>query len=223
MNKMKRIILMLFAVLLVLSIINVAVPENAKEILFRGIPWGSTYNETVSALLSDWGVRFREGEIITPRRIRSLINNSWSDYYDNECGCYTYLATGSEIKQVAGYNVENVKLYFAFAPNDQGEIDQLPENTSFFLGQYTIKPKDLYAVYEDLKQKISSLYGKPAKERSDGFIIHYKYCYWYGANDTMVVIVTDDNWDSIYINYVWNHGDDMLSLANMKMFLAGFE
>lgn len=217
---MKRIKIMLLVAVLFVNLINVAISEQSKEILFRGVSWGSTYNDVISMLLADWGVRFHEGEVIRPRKIRSLIKNNWSDYYDYQCGYYTYLAKGKDVKQVAGYDVDNVKLYFAFIPDDQGEIEQTPSRTSFYLGQYTIEPKDLYAVYEDLKVKLSSLYGQPAKERSDGFIIHYKYCYWYGLNDTMVVVVTDDNWDKIYINYVWNKGDDLLSIANMRMLLS---
>lgn len=199
---------------------NVSIePIEPVEITFRGIEWGSTYNDVISSL-SDWGMKFREGKSVKTRRIKSLINNSWSDYHDYQCGFYTYSSYSSEKKQVAGYDIDNVALYFSFVPDENGKLVQSPSNTSFFLGQYKIKPTDVDGVFVDLKNKLSSLYGQPAKETSNGLIIHYNYCYWYGANDTMVVIVSDDNWDCIYINYVWNKGDKLLDEADKILYQA---
>ncbi len=211
---MKKILSLLLAIMMMLGTMSAIAETQSEvaEIKFRGIDWGVSYYEVMSKL-SDWGIKWYTSKATSGRRIKSLINDAWSDYYDYDCAYYTYSSSSSPTKQVAGYDIDNVKLYFAFVPNSSGKLTQSPDDTSFYFAQYKIKPTDVEAVYGDLKVKLSSLYGEPAKEASDGWIIHYNYCYWYGANDTMVVIVTDDNYDCIYINYVWNHGETLMQTA----------
>ncbi len=198
--------------LIVMLFSTIALAEEQQEIKFRGVDWGISYSETVDQL-TDFGVRWESPETVDGRKIKSLINNKWSDYYDYKSACKVDAVSTKE-KKVAGYDISSVKLYFAYIPNEKGEITHSADDTSFFMAQYKINPTDLDGVYGDLKEKLTSLYGKPAKEDSDGFVIHYNYCYWYGANDTMVVIVTDDNYECIYINYVWNNGEKLMDQAN---------
>ncbi len=37
--------------------------------------------------------------------------------------------------------------------------------------------------------------------------------YWYGKNNTGIILTSDDNWGNVDINYVWYEGEELMKKA----------
>lgn len=92
-----------------------------------------------------------------------------------------------------------------------------------YAASYEFEPVNTKLMAEDLEGKLSSLYGEPSKTASNtdiwGGVVNYTY--WYGANDTLLVLCVDDKsgstWKSdeeIRIVYAWREGDRLLQEAS---------
>lgn len=202
---MKKLLTMVCTILVLLGMSCGADAAVEKELRFRGAEWNKPYAETMRSL-EGMGVKWRDPKTSSGRSIRQQADGSWSGYYDHDCLYSVDLAYNSPTIQVAGYEVSDVDLYFAFTPDENGRIPQDAGHTAFYMAKYTIKPKDLDGVFDDLRLKLSALYGEPDRKFSDGWIIHYNIAVWNGEGDTRIMMISDDNWDSIYINYIWDGG-----------------
>ena len=104
-----------------------------------------------------------------------------------------------------------------FVPVD-GRITHEEAATALYAAEYEIAPADLRSAFEDLLEKLKSKYGEP--DTSKTFEVHKGYpnilYYWYGTNDTMLVLKKSPNpyEDTIHIIYVWKNGDTMLHDAD---------
>ena len=208
---MKRIFcLFLFVVMLMSACISFA--EVEEEIKFRGVEWGLSYPDTMQALTS-LELKWQSGDLAKGRKIDSQASGEWSNYYDYDCLIYVETSSSSPSIKVAGYDMSGVTLYFACTENN-GVITHDDVDTSFYMAKYRIKPKDLQAVYDDFVAKLTSVYGDPDKTYTDSGFITYNYTYWYGKNDTMIILASDDNWGTVDINYVWAGGEELMQKAN---------
>jgi hypothetical protein len=74
----------------------------------------------------------------------------------------------------------------------------------------------------DLRIKLDSIYGEPddISEDDDWYGNKYTYTHWSGANDTELVLKSEDRKDNskikdaIYISYAWRGGDSLLLQAS---------
>lgn len=151
--------------------------------------------------------------------IKNEIDEMSSNYDQNHQCVYVVNSDSKHTSlSVAGYKVNDIKLYFAFTPNTVGEIDHKVANTSFYMAKYTIKPTDYDVATNDLKQKLTKLYGSPkyiesANTCSSG---DSKYPRWEGANGSFVALTAKNSSYSdpeIYIYYGNDMGDDMIKVA----------
>ena len=111
--------------------------------------------------------------------------------------------------QVAGYDVSQLTLYFAHLPDGSGTLTRDDAHTAFYMGYYTRHPTNTDVVYEDLKSKLTSLYGDCRAEDSD-------LCFWYGADRTMISLAryhANFGSDTIYIAYGYEGGEDWILKA----------
>lgn len=193
-----------------------------KEILFMETPWGISYTE-FNNLHNELGVWALSGEMYKTYSIDDIVLNDYEgidfEYSDiNIIGnCYN-----GEV-DVAGYTTKSISLYFSYIAAN--EVLTKTENDSAFYGaRYEFEPTNVNEMYSDLTKKLSSVYGEPYKNSSyvDMFKNKYNYTYWYGQNDTMLVLksvntendTTDLYEDEIYISYVWLKGDELLLQAS---------
>ena len=155
---MKKIIAIVFAFMFLVS--NVTFAEVHDEaILFRNVTWGSDY-ATVKEVLPD-GVEtygLKTEEYWYP--ILDRMYDTTFNYLKAELGCYTYTksSTMKNVK-VAGYAVDAISLYFVYQVGPDGLLVKDDAHTSLIFAEYKLEPKDSDAVYSDLVNKLSSLYG----------------------------------------------------------------
>jgi len=198
-------------------------PENPmydQEILFRDIPWGTSCTEVEKIWgdllnLAGDGYKTYSSDDIIIGDYEGIdfeyddINIVSSDYY-------------GEV-EVAGYMTTGIRFYFAYVPVD-GVLTREEKDSALYGARYEFEAQNLEEMSKDLIEKLTSVYGEPAKttERTDFRNYKYTYTYWYGANDTVLALKTKDvsNTDAdvsdneIYISYVWLKGDEMLQEAS---------
>lgn len=201
--------LILFMALMLASI---ASAEFDDEIKFRSVDWSLSAPEVLKALESS-GLKWTNGSVSTGRKIKSQACGEWSGYYDHDCLYYIDTSYSSPSIKVAGYDISDVTLYFACTENN-GKITHDEKDTAFYMAKYKLEPKDIQAVYDDFVDKLTAVYGEPDKTYTDTGIITYQFTYWYGKNNTMVILTSDDNWKTIDVNYVWNDGEELMKRAD---------
>ena len=199
--------------------LSIAVPadEYEEQILFRGIEWGSNYNEAITDLGGISMCDLRESEYWYS--IKDYMNTeSGMSKYNGTLGGYTY-ASASSLKDlsVAGYPIESLYMYFIYTPGEEGMLIKDTEHTKLVYAYYKIKPKDLEAAYDDLTTKLTSLYGDVDETDHSTFLIDDNQNLWYGANGTMVSVVSRDynttSTKELYIKYGFAGGDDLMKAS----------
>lgn len=191
------------------------------EILFNEVPWESCLLEANSKL-KDNAKELQTYLIPEPISVSSRLGISRigldqrlrdNDYWNSNVGGVTR-PKKTKIN-VAGYDTEDCILLFSAVEKD-GEFVLTNEDSAFYAAQYTIKPVDSETAKEDLKTKISSIYGEPDSvkeiEPYENAATTQEYIYWYGSNDT-VLVLTADSGGWIYLSYVWLGGEELLNAA----------
>lgn len=187
---------------------------DRKEIMFNEIPWGTNFI-SVKEKLSGMGGMVNATPISIGNMIgiRTKIDERLSPFSNAEnIGGYAY-PPRKEMK-VAGYDVDACMLLF-LAVEKEGRYILTDEDSALYAAQYKVNPIDCEGAKEDLKEKISSLYGEPdatidtAKYNVNS---ENEYIYWYGSNDT-VLSLNIDNMGDIIISYVWLGGEELLNAA----------
>ena len=214
---MKKLII----VLLVCSMLFSALVSFAKEpitgIIFRGIPWGSSYSEVINTL-SKSGIKWESPISIKGRTIRNTIIDNKRHGFDYETGIYVNTDYKSPSLSVAGYDTTRITLYFAYTTDDSGRLLKDLEHTAFYLAKYEFVPTNLTAMTEDLITKLSTLYGKVDEMLSDSLVIENNYFLWYDNDGNIVGLenelypITESK--NIYISYGWGKGNSILKRAN---------
>lgn len=191
------------------------------EILFNEVPWKSCLLDANSKL-KDNAMELETYLIPEPISVSSRLG-IWrigldqrlrdNDYWNSNVGGVTR-PKKTKIN-VAGYDTEDCILLFAAVEKD-GEYVLTDEDSALYAAQYTIKPVDAEVTKEDLKTKLSSIYGDPDSTRNiepyENSPETQEYIYWYGANDTVLVLTASDS-GQITISYVWLGGEELLSNA----------
>jgi len=197
-------------------------PKYDKEILFRDIPWGTNYTE-VDEMLGELNLWALSGESFRTFSTDEIILGDYQgidfDYNDINIIANAY---NGEV-DVAGYTTRDVVLYFSYIPVD-GILTKTEEDSALYGARYEFDTQNLNAMSSDLVSKLTSLYGEPSKttSKSDIYKNEYTYTYWYGANDTVIVLKTQNTEkdttnlyeDEIIISYVWLKGDELLQNAS---------
>lgn len=191
-----------------------------QEITFMDIPWGTSYTE-VNKSHPQMDLFAYAGDSFKTYSIDDIVLGDYQGI-DFEYDDINIIGYSFAEKEVAGYTTNNISFYFAYGMVD-GVLLQTEENSKLYGGQYVFETKNLENMAEDLKNKLSSIYGESDKfiEDNDFMGNHYTYTYWYGDNDTLVVLKTlnaeeDDEiyLDEITISYVWLNGDNLLQQAS---------
>lgn len=201
---MKRCVVLLVAVLLAMTAVS-TLAEHGEPILFRGIVWGSSYAEIAESV-----------------ELEKLSTFSFSESVGTALGMETTLDTPRDeglvgiaefsrpYPEVAGYQTVDVELHFVYLPDENGELAKDEEHTALYHAYYTIEPADRVAAYEDLTQKLTSLYGDADYSRGDITQDKDSVTAWYGAEGTMVSLEYSTSSYRIYIHYGFLGGDQLL-------------
>lgn len=209
--------LLIFMTMAALAEVDAA---EQKEILFRGIPWGTSYSEVEEILSDTQWLEFTGFDMWTYSTETILDNESGDgsfEYLDIDLLC----AAMNPHWMVAGYKTTGVLLYFVFKPMDGG-LSRDFGDTMLYGATYQFEPADVHAAAEDLVDKLSSLYGEHAgKKEHPSYAKNVKYSYrWSGFNSHVQLGVMDYEPDadyvndSIWISYVTDSGDSWLQAAS---------
>lgn len=201
---------------------NEEIPENTycQEILFMGFPWGTSFTEieTTHPEFDLWGIA---GEGYKTFSVDDIVLGDYEGI-DFEYNDINIIGNCDYEKDVAGYIPKEINFYFAYGIVD-GVLMQTEEDSKLYGGQYVFETQNIEGMTSDLVEKLSSLYGESDKytEDNDLWNNYYTYTYWYGENNTMVVLKTlnaeEDSQiykDQVTISYVWIEGDSLLQEAS---------
>lgn len=177
-------------------------PISDKEILFSEIPWGSNPKIANEKMGGDM--------VISDEHYIK----DWSCAYNLfSFGQYPagYALIGS-VPEVAGYS--NIMTYMYFMYSHDAEINRDIDRAEFYLAQYQFDVADINASYDDLKTKLSTIYGKGLEETEitshlsvsvvgNGYSGTYetleKKTTWIGTNGTQLVLMASILQDNVEV------------------------
>ena len=169
-------------------------PANTDaEINFSGFNWYSDYSTTISTALAkgidgkfDW-VRdqFDDESCLTPHW--PTLYNSINNFAGSEVRCGGYLNFIYDIPDVAGYKINELKLYMMWNPEMGYTTDyQKPNAVQFYMAKYVLDVSDNEGCYNDLVEKLKTLYGDNPYTDSEGSTFPTTYTVWINNNGAMV-------------------------------------
>ncbi len=154
----KRVVSMLAAAMLLLVCAVPVWADTDKEIQFNGHTFGETFSD---AARKTWinTVEFER----KPKTARGIGDPAYSDslwglYSADFQACFFSRVDG---QKVAGHDAE-VVLHFCF-PTSEAAAAYDVQNAVFYGGEYEFHVSNK-AVFDDLKQKLSTVYGGPSAE-----------------------------------------------------------
>lgn len=132
---------------------------------------------------------------------------------------------------MGGYLVKSIHAYCHFAYSaDSVNLDAT--NSRFYMADAWIDTADEAAAYDDLKDKLSTLYGEPVEDIANQTAYNYKneihYSVWYGANNTAVCLRygfsanKEEEWvtDTEYLILTYGKTDSEARLCELKQAIA---
>ena len=161
----KRVLAIILVLVLALPMLNVpAYADYDGEILFRGIPWGSNYQDTMDALKAD-GVNIDSADVPSSTVDGIVVN-------------------------VGGYSME-LELHFMSLDRLESKEDGCFYKAGyrkFFNCTYTNNLPKVKTITQEYLLKLTSLYGDPddswSSKTNDGWEL--KYYQWNGADKSVL-------------------------------------
>lgn len=210
----------LFSTLLIIAILTSCALADGS-ITFRNVPWGSSYTEAKD-ILNNINWHTYSGESHSADTVYDIVGIG-SELETNNYNINMYASASSSGKvSVAGYEVAEIYMYFAFTSSN-GTVTRTDDNTSLYAASYTFNPTDIDGVFADLTNKLTSLYGESTETRRETNWSNDKYTYivWNSADGDQVILKLDDERESswstgnkIYLFYIWNQADAALQTAD---------
>ena len=201
---MKRHISIYLIMLIAIVVVMIPYSAIADEILFRGVPWGVNPAEARKVIDNPnlyMQATYTTGLIGYPSKtVERLMDTSKNVLFGNpECFAQEEGTTRivgffiSDNPKVGGYNIQTVEM--DFASDIQNGVVNDDENVSHFaIATYSFDILDGINAYNDLKTKLSSLYGEG--EEVNG---NYDGSLWYDgeahnySTHTYTITFTGDN------------------------------
>ncbi len=244
---MKRVVTVLLVLVMMCGV------ALADEILFRGIPWGANIIDAESVIdaIPDCDIYYVDEYNMPYWEKHSALSIGLDASSDYNTGYMMAVMSMGWISpdafqefKVGGHTVEYMNLYFRFGLTDEG-ISRDKEDSVLILAEYDFDSLDYAGAYDDLKAKLTSLYGegKETVEESEGmgwsedgefekFGVVRRVTVWDGDNNTSVKLesststlpVEDDMWNH-YMNLAYGKTDekknidlidDYVKLENIK-------
>lgn len=156
----KRVISMLAAIMLLLVCAVPVWADTDKEIQFTGHTFGESFLE---AMQNGWinTIEFQH----TPKASRDIVDPtyrevSWGLYSDSQVP-YCFFSR-ADSQEVAGHYA-GIVLRFYF-PTEEAVSSLDLQKAIFYGGEYEFYEEDQKGIFDDLKQKLTSVYGDPSAE-----------------------------------------------------------
>lgn len=206
----KLILIVVIIIVLLIPIYSYAESADEVSITFRGIPWGSSYNDIQDSLQDGQHL----GKLSSDHYCSSAYGYVTAGYdilySGEELGAFCSLI-GSDGKYVpvAGYDTILSEMVFAYTPNDDGIIDYNSQNTALIQAMYSIETIVPHVVFDDLLAKLTSVYGEPVYEkRTTG-----SCPVWTDQDGGMVGLIIKSD-DVVIIRYTFKGADQLITDAH---------
>lgn len=205
---MKKVISLFLSVILMLSLSGQAFSKKDKTIDFRGIPFGTPYEE-VKKLLEEENIFIN---------IDSISHGTAPYFYDDGSmgrGKGMTIKDSFECRTTKGVPVAgttaSTDLFFIYIDKTDSE-DPPIEGAVLYKATYRILGRTNPSTLSEYKIKLESIYGEPSAQ--DYFFSDwYKSYIWKGDNETYVTLgqeAAPDRSATIYLTYVWAKGNDII-------------
>ena len=160
---MKRFCIFLLVLVLISS---VAVADN---ITFRNIPWGSPATLVESMVRAD-GINFSlfDPSMCAVIGAAGFISGKYMDWTSGT-GITTFSSDINPNIDVAGYAPTGLEMYFVYRPVD-GRLVYEDRYTSLYAGLYTFSAENVEKMFDDLKDKLTSVYGSCQHEGGEDIL-----------------------------------------------------
>lgn len=185
------------------------------EINFSGFKWYTDYETTLATATSKgitniygWSRdNFDAGKLLTPHWSTLMNSLNWAANSEEDCGGYLFYT--SDLPKVAGYNVDELKLYFMWNP-EVGPVSNYKADgaVQFYMARYEFDVKDKDACYADLTKKLKSIYGNNPY-RGSYSLFSDPYLCWVNNEHAMVGLCCP-NYGNITLVYCAPGSEDLL-------------
>ena len=171
---MKKLVALFLSLVTLFVFHSSVLAYTENEILFRSIPWGSTYEKTMSTL-NGLGITWGPSEALK------------TGAKELETG-FTVTSTRIMNFTVAGQKVSYVTLWFANTIDAEANQPLPKESALFIQATYTFDTStNPSGIEDDLREKMSSIYSVPDDYTDSSFANDYTHnWYWYGENNSSV-------------------------------------
>ena len=163
---MKRILAVLAAAVLLCS--GAALADTEKEILFSGTAFGETLEQHLQRGTEVADIQFCN----TPQPTRFIVDPAaamirWMGGFQEGCaGCFEAGVSMYGPENIGGHNAKRRMWYYYPTAEDYAQMNL--KNGIFYGGTYVFEgDPDPAATFEDLKEKLTTIYGKPSAEGAD--------------------------------------------------------
>jgi len=205
-DMMKRIASTFLLLVLLLPLFALAETTNEKPIRFRGLEWYITKKEAEAALIAEGASKAllssSEGDIYRLSAIDYLGTTMGSDRVDG--GGFRELYRGLN---VAGYKTDVYACYYY--QNKDNIIDRDEDSAIFYFGWYEFDYgdfSDYVAIFDDLKTKLSSLYGEPENKKDK----YHTIATWTDSDGNTLQLLTNNEYEYISLGYIAADADARL-------------
>lgn len=212
-DMMKRITAAVLFLVLLLPFFAFTETTNEKPIRFRGLEWYITKREAEATLIAEGAdkalLSSSEGDIYRLSAIDYLRTTMGSDRVDD--GGFKELYRGLN---VAGYKPDVYACYYYHI--EDGIIDRNEDKAVFYFGWYEFdygEFSDYIAVFDDLKAKLSSLYGEPETKEDKYHII----ATWVDKDGNTLQLLTNDKYEYISLGYIASGSDERLDAVQVAL------
>lgn len=184
--------------------------EKEEELFtFRGIDWYSTREDAEGILLPGAVIvdekRWAGDEDIYRLSGTNYSHLTWADDRIEGGGrrkSYDNLT-------VAGYEPSDTVCNYLYQINENGTINRDMKTAQFYFGYYTFESSDfvdLQSVYDDLGQKLASIYGEGGHEEDDYFV----KTTWLDSEENLIRLLASADYDYVTLGYIAGDADQRL-------------
>ena len=173
-------------------------PNTEAEIKFQGFEWYTDYPTTLKAatergLSEKWYNNFFYDDFCTTPHWQ-IVYTSLSSFAGSETKCGGSVSYYTDIPNVAGYRVSDLELYFMWNEETGYTTDyKNPGATKFYMAKYEFDVEDFLSCYDDLMEKLKTIYGNNPYSDTYGWIDPSPYALWVNKESALVGIGHDSH------------------------------
>ena len=164
--KTRKILALLLASILVLSC-TAALADTDKEIQFSGHTFGETFADAAKNSRISSIYLYEGRQPLVTRRIADPLFNwfTWMIYNQESPVSFCMSVSQDNSQEVAGHQASTTLRFYFPTAEDAANYDL--GKAIFYAGSYEFYDGDAAGNFEDLKKKLTSVYGEPTAESSD--------------------------------------------------------